>query len=189
MGCKSRHIRNLCLALLCGEQPGFQSFSHAGRDTVLMRISPSCTFPPYNLPMSPITPAGTGDAASHAPHQDRAPSPALPAVHIAAWLRQLLHAGPRAIAVLAADEGVAAEGLGLADDALRLQSVRGADALPCHFVAETCPAVTGWKGQKRGCVWGNKTQAAQGEREAMDPELNCSAGSWAVFMQVEPLQG
>lgn len=93
---------------------------------------------------------------------------ALPAVHVAARLRQLLHAGPRAIAVLAADEGVAAEGLGLADNALRLQGVRRADALPRHFVTETRPAVAGWKGHKRGCVWGSKTQAAQGEHEATD---------------------
>lgn len=189
MGCKSRSIRNLCFVLLCREKPGFQSFTHTGRDTVLTRISPSCTFPPCNLPTSPITPAGAGDAARRALHRDRAPSPALPAVHVTARLRQILHARPRAITVLAADERVAAEGLGLTDDALWLQGVRRADALTCHLVTETCPAVACWKAQKRGCVLGSKTQAAQGEHEAMDAELDCSAGSLAVFMQMEPLQG
>lgn len=115
---------------------------------MLTRTSPSCPFPPCSLPMRPVTPPGTGEAARCALGRDRAPSPALPAVHIAARLCQLLHARPRAIAVLAPDEGVAAKGLGLTDNAFWLQGVRRADALPRHFVTETCPTVTGWKRQK-----------------------------------------
>lgn len=109
---------------------------------------PFCTFPPLSLPRCPITPAGTRDAARHPQCQDKAPSPALPIVHVTARLRQLLHAGPGAVAVLTADEGVAAEGLGLADNTLWLQGVGRADALPRHFITETCPAVTGCRGQK-----------------------------------------
>lgn len=73
----------------------------------------------------------------------RAPSPALPTVHITTRLCQLLHAGPRAVAVLTADQGVAAKGLGLTDNTLWFQGVWRADALPRHLVTETCPAVTG----------------------------------------------
>lgn len=110
---------------------------------------PFCTFPPFSLLTCPTTPAGTRDAARCPRRQDKAPSPALPTVHVAAWLRQLLHAGPGAVAVLTANEGVAAEGLGLTDNTLWLQGVGRADALPCHFITETCPAVTGCKGQNR----------------------------------------
>lgn len=39
--------------------------------------------------------------------------------------------------------------MGLADNTLWLQGVGRADALPCHLITETCPAVTGCKGQKK----------------------------------------
>ena len=110
---------------------------------MLTRISLSCPFLPRTLPVFPITPAATRDAASCALHWDRASSLALPAVHITAKLCQLLHSRLRAIAVLTADEGMATEGLGLTDNTFWLQGVRRADALPCHLVAESCPTVTG----------------------------------------------
>lgn len=38
---------------------------------------------------------------------------------------------------------------------------------------------------RNGVVFGG----AQGECKVTDAKLNCSVGSWAVFMQVKPLQG
>lgn len=122
---------------LGGHRKSFQSFPHLHSAHSL------------SWPRCPITPAGSRDAATCPQRQDKAPSPALPTVHVTAWLCQLLHAGPGAVAVLTANEGVAAEGLGLTDNTLWLQGVGRADALPCHFITETCPAVTGCKGQRK----------------------------------------
>lgn len=143
----------MMLGLHLESQKSFQSFPHPHSAHSL------------SLLKCPTTPAGPRDAARCPQHQDKAPSPALPTVHVTAWLCQLLHAGPGAVAVLTADEGVAAEGLGLADNTLRLQGVGRADALPCHFITETCPAVTGYKGQKTaGFEPEPGTQDKHGER-------------------------
>lgn len=117
-------------------------------------------------------------------------SPALPTVHVTAWLCQLLHARPGAVAVLAADEGVAAEGLGLTDDTLWLQGVWRADALPCHLITQTCATFTGCEGQREGCVWGSKNQAGRGKHKGMDAELNLHvcrfSCKWSWKMQPLP---
>lgn len=71
------------------------------------------------------------------------PSPALAAVLVAGGVRELLHPGARAVALLTAGQRVAAEGLGLADGAVGRHGARRADAAARQLLAQAAAAVTG----------------------------------------------
>lgn len=77
----------------------------------------------------------------------RGPAPwcslALATVHITGGVHEFLDAGPRAVTLLTADQGVAAKGLGLADDTVGWDGARRADALACELITEAAAAVTG----------------------------------------------
>lgn len=68
---------------------------------------------------------------------------ALATVRVTGGIRELLDTGPRAVAFLTAHQRVAAEGLGLADDALGQERAWWADALARELITQAATAVTG----------------------------------------------
>lgn len=98
----------------------------------------------------------------------RGPAPwcslALATVHITGGVHEFLDAGPRAVTLLTADQGVAAKGLGLADDTVGWDGARRADALACELITEAAAAVTGCGARAQAPVRGPDGRPGDTER-------------------------
>lgn len=79
-------------------------------------------------------------------------TPALSREAVAVGPRDVFDSGRRAFAAVAAQQGVVAEGLGLAHVAGGLHRLRGADAFSCHLVAQAAAALARCRGE-RGGIW------------------------------------
>lgn len=76
---------------------------------------------------------------------------ALAAVLVTGGVRELLDTRPRAVTLLTANQRVAAEGLGLADDTVGQDGARRADALARELVTQAATTVAGCGEHAQGC--------------------------------------
>lgn len=102
---------------------------------------------------------------------------ALATVRIAGGIHELLDTGPRAVTLLTAHQGVAAKGLGLADEAVGRDGARGADALACELITEAAAAVTGC-----GC---RHSPRSEGPMVALGA-LNMGRGARPPYTSLDP---
>lgn len=74
---------------------------------------------------------------------------ALATVHVTGGIRELLDTRPRAVTLLTANQGVAAKGLGLTDDAVGRDGARRADTAAGELITQAASAVTGCRARAR----------------------------------------
>lgn len=107
-------------------------------------------------------------------------TPALSSETVAVGPRRVIDSSRRAIAAVAAQQGVIAEGLRLTHVAGRRHRLRWADALSRHLVAQAAAALTRC-GRERGDVWRNVCkQTAEGGTLTWNVAHVCSRGSRSI---------